>query len=153
EAELPRTGRVRVQVNRQRLARGRDLLGIVRVGVFSPDDLALVKGGPAQRREFLDATLVSLHRKYDALRVELERVVRQRNTLLKQANGRLSGDVELTLDVWDAKLATAGDALGVARAELVAELEPLVGKSYADIAGESGDVHLRYEPAWRAAGL
>jgi DNA replication and repair protein RecF len=153
EAELPRTGRHRVQLNRQRLQRARDLLGVIQVSVFSPDDLALVKGGPGERRRFLDTTLVALHRRHDALRVDLERILRQRNTLLKQAGGRLTPDVELTLDVWDAKLATTGEALGHARAALVTELEPLVGKAYADIAGAPADVRLRYEPAWRETGL
>ena len=68
-----RAGRNRVQVNRQRLARARDLLGVLRVSVFSPDDLALVKGGPAERRRYLDETLVALHPKHDALRADLER--------------------------------------------------------------------------------
>jgi DNA replication and repair protein RecF len=153
EAELPRTGRHRVQVNRQRLARARDLVGLVQVSVFSPDDLALVKGGPGERRRFLDTTLVMLQRKNDALRGDLERILRQRNTLLRQATGRLTAEIAITLDVWDAKLAAVGEALGAARAELVAELEPLVGKAYADVAGESADVRLTYDPAWRSAGL
>jgi DNA replication and repair protein RecF len=153
EAELPRTGRHRVQINRQRLARARDLLGVLQVSVFSPDDLALVKGGPGERRRYLDATLVALHRKHDSLRIDLERILRQRNTLLKQASGRLSPEIGLTLDVWDAKLTSTGEALGHARAELTAELEPLVGKAYADIAGDPSEVRLRYEPGWRVTGL
>jgi DNA replication and repair protein RecF len=96
---------------------------------------------------------VALHRKHDSLRTDLERILRQRNTLLKQAGGRLTPEIELTLDVWDAKLTTTGEALGDARAELVAELEPLVGKAYADIAGDPAEVRLHYEPAWRRTGL
>jgi DNA replication and repair protein RecF len=153
EAELPRTGRPRVQVNRQRLLRVRDLVGTVQASVFSPDDLALVKGGPGERRRFLDTTLVMLQRKNDALRTDLERILRQRNTLLRQAGGRLTPEIAITLDVWDAKLAAVGDALGVARAELVTELEPLVAKAYATIAGESPDVRLTYAPAWRRTGM
>ena len=153
EAELPRVGRHRVQVNRQRLVRARDLLGFMQVSVFSPDDLALVKGAPGERRRFLDATLVALHLKHDALRTDLERILRQRNTLLKQAGGRLTTEIELTLDVWDAKLSATGEALGAARADLVADLEPLVGKAYADIAGDPSEVRLRYEPPWRTTGL
>jgi DNA replication and repair protein RecF len=142
-----------VQLNRQRLLRARDLVGVVQVSVFSPDDLALVKGGPAERRRFLDTTLVMLQRKNDVLRGDLERILRQRNTLLRQAAGRLTTEIAITLDVWDAKLAAVGEALGTARAALVTELEPLVGKAYADVAGESADVRLTYEPPWRRRGL
>jgi DNA replication and repair protein RecF len=153
EAELPRVGRPRVQVNRQRLIRARDLVGALQVSVFSPDDLALVKGGPGERRRFLDTTLVSLHAKHHVLRSDLERILRQRNMLLKQAGGRLSPDVVTTLDVWDAKLAEVGTALGDAREALVTELEPLVGKAYADVAGVPTALNLRYAPPWRAIGL
>jgi DNA replication and repair protein RecF len=153
DAELQRNGRDRVLVNRQRLGRARDLLGTVRVSVFSPDDLALIKEGPAGRRRFLDDTLVALHRRCDQLRHDLERVLRQRNVLLKQAAGRASAEVLSTLDVWDARLAQLGDELGDARAALVARLAPRVTEAYASVAGEAGAVHLRYEPPWRRAGL
>src|SRR5204862_5430938 len=92
EAEIPATGRARVVVNRQPLRRSRDLLGAVRVSVFSPDDLVLVKGSPGERRRYLDDTLVALHPKNDALRAEVERVLRQRNTLLRQLGGRLNAE-------------------------------------------------------------
>ena len=90
EAEINRNGRNRVFVNKQRLVRARDLLGVVRVSVFAPDDLALVKGGPAERRTFLDDALVALSPKHDALQRDTDRILRQRNTLLKQAGGRVS---------------------------------------------------------------
>jgi DNA replication and repair protein RecF len=153
EAEITRSGRNRVQVNRQRLARVRDLLGVVRVTVFSPDDLELVKGGPADRRRFLDGTLVALAVKYDGLRLELDRILRQRNVLLKQASGRLDESAALTLDVWDDKLAQAGEQLGHARAHLVERLCPLVSGAYGELAGRPTPVELRYDPPWRASGL
>jgi DNA replication and repair protein RecF len=153
EAEINRTGRNRVAVNKQRLQRARDLLGVLRVTVFSPDDLDLVKDGPALRRRFLDDVLVALHPKHDALRADLDRILRQRNTLLKQAGGRLTDDIGFTLDVWDAKLAAAGDALGAARAQLVDDLRPLVAEAYSDLAARPCDTDLRYEPPWRSTGL
>lgn len=153
ELELSRQGRNRVQVNKQRLGRARDLLGVMRVTVFSPDDLFLVKGGPNERRRFLDDTLVSLALKYDAMRLELDRIVKQRNTLLKQAGGRLDDDAEVTLDVWDAKLAEVGEQFGHARAVLVARLTPTVQEAYEQLADRPSAVELRYEPSWRAAGL
>lgn len=153
EAELVPAGRNRVQVNRQRLQRTRDLLGVVRVTVFSPDDLTMVKGGPVERRRFLDDTLVALAVKYDAARLELERILRQRNTLLRQVGGRLDEAAALTLDVWDARLAAAGEQFGHARAALVERIGPHVHAAYARLAGQATPVELQYEPAWRATGL
>ncbi len=153
ELELTRNGRNRVQVNKQRLNRTRDLLGVMRVTVFSPDDLELVKGAPSDRRRFLDDALVSLALKYDALRLELDRILKQRNTLLKQAHGTLDADSTITLDVWDAKFAEVGDRFGHARATLVARLSPLVSLAYEQLADRPSVVELRYEPEWRARGL
>jgi DNA replication and repair protein RecF len=153
EAELAAAGRSRVQVNRQRLSRARDLLGVVRVTVFSPDDLTLVKGPPAERRRYLDDTLVALAVKHDARRRELERIVRQRNVLLRQTGGRLDDDARRTLDVWDAKLVETGEQLGHARATLVARLEPLVAEAYAQLAGAPTVIGLSYDPTWRRIGL
>jgi DNA replication and repair protein RecF len=153
EAELNRNGRNRVQVNRQRLARSRDLLGALRVTVFSPDDLDLVKGGPAGRRGFLDDALVAARPAHDALRSDLDRVLRQRNTLLKQAGGRLSGDVAATLDVWDTKLVHAGEALAEARVSLLDRLRSRLVLAYARVAQREEEVSACYVAPWRDQGL
>jgi DNA replication and repair protein RecF len=153
EAELRVGGRDRVQVNRQPLRRARDLLGTLRVTVFSPDDLALVKGGPSERRRLLDDALVACAPKHDVTRSDLDRILRQRGTLLKQAGGRLTADVEATLDVWDAKLAEVGERLGDARAALVDRLTPAVASAYEDVAAAPAEVALRYEAPWRVEGL
>lgn len=153
EAEIAVAGRNRIQVNRQRLTRARDLLGTLRVTVFSPDDLILVKGSPGERRLYLDDTLVALATKYDAARLELDRIVRQRNTLLKQAGGRLTEEIEATLDVWDSKFAAIADQFGHARATLVARLAPLVGEAYEELAGVPTAIDMQYAPAWRLTGL
>ena len=153
ELELSRHGRSRVYVNKQKLGRSRELLGVMRVTVFSPDDLALVKSGPHERRRFMDDTLVSLALKYDALRLELDRIVKQRNTLLKSGGGRLIAELGLSLDVWDAKFAQVGDRFGHARAVLVARLAPMVAEAYEQLADRPSVVDLRYEPPWRQRGL
>jgi DNA replication and repair protein RecF len=153
EAEISPGGRSRVQVNRQRLARARDLLGALRVSVFSPDDLALVKEGPSERRRYLDDTLVALRPKNDALRSELERIVRQRNALLKQAGGRLTADVEATLDVWNVKLAEVGESFAGKRIELIETLRPALLRAYAEVAGGEVDIEMVYKAPWRAQGL
>ncbi|MEM9513589.1 MAG: DNA replication/repair protein RecF [Actinomycetota bacterium] len=158
EAELAVGGRNRVQVNRQRLPRVRDLLGTMRVTVFSPDDLVIVKGGPGDRRRFLDDTLVALAVKYDAIRLEVERVVKQRNTVLKsvasqRGAGAGHGDLEATLDVWDAKLADVGGRLAHARTTLVDRLSPMVTQAYRDLAGTATTVVLDYVAPWQTDGL
>lgn len=153
EAEIAPSGRGRVMVNRHRLSRARDLLGALRVSVFAPDDLELVKGGPAGRRDYLDDALVARRPAHDALRSDLDRVLRQRNALLKQSGGRLTPEVESTLMVWDAKLIESGEALAAARAELVAELAPVLDLAYAQVAGRAVPVGVAYDAPWRATGL
>jgi DNA replication and repair protein RecF len=155
EAELRPSGRDRVQVNRQPLRRTRDLLGALQVTVFSPDDLELVKGGPGERRRYLDDLLVALHPRHDATQTEVERVVRQRNALLKSTlgRGRPGPDVLRTLDVWDAKLVEAGEALVTARRGLTEALQPLAQASYAALAEAAAlrgraRVGLAYQPSW-----
>jgi DNA replication and repair protein RecF len=101
----------------------------------------------------MDDTLVALAVKYNAIRLEVDRIVRQRNTLLKQAGGRLTDDIEVTLDVWDAKFAEIADQFGYARATLVARLAPMVHQAYEQLAGIPTAVDLHYEPAWRSTGL
>jgi DNA replication and repair protein RecF len=153
EAEIPRSGRGRVQINRQRLAKSRELLGALRATVFAPDDLALVKGGPAERRRYLDETLVSLHPRNDVLRSDLDKILRQRNALLKQAGGRLTPEIETTLDVWDTKLAATGEALADERASLLDALTPVLAHAYDRVAGAAADIVVGYEAPWRPGGL
>jgi DNA replication and repair protein RecF len=161
EAEIRLSGRGRVSLNRQPVRRASDLLGALRVSVFSPDDLVLVKGSPGGRRRWLDDALVALHPRNDALRREFERVLRQRTSLLGQAGGRLTPDVESTLDVWDTKMATSGEALAQARVEFLERAQPLVAAAYSHLAEEASSnpgaaaptVDLAYEAHWRQQGL
>jgi DNA replication and repair protein RecF len=148
EAEIAPGGRGRVFVNQQPLRRARDLLGAFRVTVFAPDDLELVKGGPAGRRAYLDDLLVALHPRHAELLSEVERILRQRNTLLKQAGGRLSAEVVDTLDVWDARLADKGSALAAERERVVGDLEAELGKAYDQVARTAAAVIARYERSW-----
>jgi DNA replication and repair protein RecF len=121
--------------------------------VFAPDDLVIVKGAPGERRRFVDDTLVALATKYNAARLELDRIIRQRNVLLKQAAGRLDDELATTLDVWDARMAAVGDQFGHARATMIARTQPMVAEAYEQLAGEPSSVTLTYEPDWRRAGL
>jgi DNA replication and repair protein RecF len=151
EAQLQPNGRNRVLVNRQPLRRSRDLLGSLRVSVFTPDDLAIVKDGPAERRRFLDDALVSLHPRNDGLRAEVDKVLRQRNALLKQTAGRLDESTAFTLDVWDHKLASAGAALVAARLDLLDRMRPFLGATYDALARRPARVEAAYDSAWAGA--
>jgi DNA replication and repair protein RecF len=153
EAQLQPTGRNRILVNRQPLRRARDLLGSLRVTVFAPDDLDIVKDGPGERRRFLDDALVALHPRNDALRTEVDKVLRQRNALLRQTGGRLDEAAAFTLDVWDVKLAQAGEALAAARVDLVKRVTPLLSSTYDALAREPAQVTATYDAAWRDRGL
>lgn len=153
EAEIPRTGRGRVQVNRQRLQRGADLAAAARISVFAPDDLATIKGSPGLRRDFLDDSVVALWPRQDDTRRTLVQVLRQRNALLRQRGGRLDADGALMLDIWDERLAAAGEAMGAARLSLVNDLSPYVDRSYRQLSRRDDVVSLHYEPAWFDEGL
>ncbi len=152
ELELAK-GKTRAQVNRQRLRRTRDLLGAVRITVFAPDDLALIKEGPSLRRSYLDEILVALDPAADGVVSDLERILKQRNALLRQSHGRLDEAGQMTLDVWDAKLASVGEELTRRREELVAALLPLITESYAILAGRETPLSADYERSWTEAGL
>ena len=147
------TGRSRVQVNRQPLKRVRDLVDVVRVVVFSPDDLELVKGAPSIRRGLLDDVLASVDVGFRQERADMDRVLRQRNNLLKQAGSRGGDDVESTLAVWDSKLVASGEAVATAREALVEAIAPTVADYYARVAGAPEPVELRLDAPWRAQGL
>jgi DNA replication and repair protein RecF len=137
----------RARVNRSPVPRPREVLGILRTVLFAPEDLALVKGDPAERRRFLDDLLVTRAPRFAATRADYDRVLRQRNALLKSAGGR-RGSVDLsTLEVWDAHLATAGAELLAGRLELVDALRPLVDKAYAALADTGDAEHAATAPA------
>ncbi|MGQ0839978.1 DNA replication/repair protein RecF [Actinokineospora sp.] len=132
----------RARINRGPVPRPRDVLGILRTVLFAPEDLALVRGDPGERRRFLDDLLVLRAPRYAGVRSDYEKVLRQRNALLKSAATnrrarRADPDALATLDVWDGHLATQGALLLAARLDLVAALAPHVAAAYAGVAPES----------------
>jgi DNA replication and repair protein RecF len=130
----------RARLNRSPLPRSRELLGLVRTVLFSPDDQTLVKGDPSERRRFLDDLLVARTPRFAAVRQDYDRVLRQRNSLLKSAgrSGSGGGAGQLaTLEAWDEHLARTGSVLLAGRLALVEALRPHVAKAYAEVAQES----------------
>ncbi|MGE7384951.1 DNA replication/repair protein RecF [Streptomyces sp. NPDC004126] len=138
----------RARINRSSQVRPRDVLGIVRTVLFAPEDLALVKGDPGERRRFLDEIVTARSPRMAAVRSDYERVLKQRNTLLKSAamarrHGGRSMDLS-TLDVWDQHLARAGAELLAQRLDLIATLLPLADKAYEQLAPGGGPLGLAY---------
>ncbi|HEY8456191.1 MAG TPA: DNA replication/repair protein RecF [Actinopolymorphaceae bacterium] len=133
----------RARLNRSPVSRPRELLGILRTVLFAPEDLALVKGDPDARRRFLDELLVARAPRFAGVRQDYERVLRQRNTLLKTA-GQASSSALRTLEAWDEHLARLGGELLAARLRLIEELEPLVAQAYANVSPTKDEVRLDY---------
>jgi DNA replication and repair protein RecF len=153
ETEFSRSARTRVLVNKQALSKTAALREVLRISIFSPDDLVLVKGGPSERRHYLDEVLASLHPRNAAALADLDKILRQRNALLKQAGGRLSPEIGFTLDVWDHKLASVGTTVGNLRRELLEALRPVINQAYSDIADRPAQVGAVYETSWMSIGL
>jgi DNA replication and repair protein RecF len=153
ETEFSRSARTRVLVNKQALPKTAALREVLRVSVFSPDDLVLIKGGPSERRNYLDDVLASLHPRNAAALADLDKILRQRNALLKQAGGRLTPEIGFTLDVWDDKLVAVGTMVGELRQSLLDAIRPVISEAYADIADRPAQIGAQYESSWMALGL
>lgn len=139
----------RARINRSPVPRPREVLGVLRTVLFAPEDLALVKGDPSERRRFLDELLVSRAPRLAGVRSDYDRVLKQRNALLKSASaarrgGSGSSDVLRTLEVWDSHLATVGADLLAARIDLVSSLSPLVDKAYDTVSSGAGPASIEY---------
>ena len=139
EVEISSGRANRGRVNGSVMPRMRDMIGVVRTVMFSPEDLALVKGDPSDRRRFIDGLLTLRTPRLGGVRADYDRVLKQRNTLLKSARGR-SGSVDLsTLDIWDEKLATLGAELVAQRLATLSEIAPHLIGSYRQVAADAAD--------------
>lgn len=135
----------KARLNRSPVRSTREVLGAVRAVLFAPEDLALVRGDPGERRRFLDELATVRRPAVAGIRADYEKVLRQRTALLKSAGGaRLRGGVLETLDVWDGHLAAHGAKLMSARLELVNLLAPEVHKAYLLLAPASRPASIGY---------
>ncbi|MBI4941958.1 MAG: DNA replication/repair protein RecF [Actinobacteria bacterium] len=137
----------RARINRSPVPRAREVLGLLRTVLFAPEDLALVKGDPDTRRRFLDDLLVARAPRYAGVRSDFDRVLRQRNALLKSAGRTIKaghGDVR-TLDVWDTHLATVGADILAGRLKLVHSIAPFVATAYEQVSAGQGAAGLAYK--------
>ena len=137
----------KARLNRSPVRSAREVLGVLRAVLFAPEDLALVRGDPAERRRYLDELATTRRPRIAGVRADYDKVVRQRTALLKTAAGaRFRGDDSAlqTLDVWDGHLAAHGAQLIAARIDLVNELAPEVEKAYQLLAPASRPASVRY---------
>jgi len=138
----------RAQLNRAPQRRARDLLGALRVVAFTPDDLGLVQGDPAQRRDVVDDLVVTRWPRLAGVKADYDKVIRQRNALLKTAasRGRLDAEAAATLDVWDAQLVSFGAEIVMTRAATITDLGPYLVASYQAIAPANNLAAAVYAP-------
>ncbi|MGH3675777.1 MAG: DNA replication/repair protein RecF [Mycobacterium sp.] len=137
----------KARLNRSPVRTAREVLGVLRTVMFAPEDLALVRGEPGERRRYLDELATTGRPRIAAVRADYDKVLRQRSALLKTAAGaKHRGDREVsdTLDVWDGHLAAHGAQLIAARVELVNQLHPEVEKAYQLLAPAARPASIRY---------
>lgn len=139
-------GANKVRINRSAATRAREVLGIVRAVVFAPEDLSLVRGDPSDRRRFMDEMTIQRHPRVAGVRADYDKVLRQRNALLKSAGGRASSAMRETLAAWDEQLIEFGSDVIRNRHDFLRDLTPHVQRAYETIAG-SAKVEIRYRPS------
>lgn len=148
DIELNQGSANRAQINRSPVRRPREILGILQTVLFAPEDLALVRGDPGERRRFLDDLCTARLPRLAAVRADYDRVLRQRSALLKSAGRQARSKAELsTLDVWDGHLATHAAVLLAQRLRLVHDLYPHLAQAYSSIAPESRPAAIGYRSA------
>lgn len=138
----------RAKLNRTPLPRARELVGVLRTVVFSPEDLAVIKTDPSERRRFLDQLITTRWPRMAGVRADYDKVLRQRTALLKAISGRghrpADPNAESTLEVWDEQLARLGAELLSARLDTLRDMWPHVAQAYRDIAPTNNDAHHNY---------
>ena len=143
----------KARLGRSPVSRTRDILGALKLVLFAPEDLSLIRGDPGERRRLLDELLVTRQPRFAGVRSDYDRVLKQRNALLRSAylarktGGSRGGDLS-TLDVWDAHLAQHGAQLVRARLDLVAALAPHVAKAYAAVSASRSEARIAYSPSF-----
>ncbi|TAM87682.1 MAG: DNA replication/repair protein RecF [Jatrophihabitans sp.] len=154
EIELEAGRANRARLNGNAVSRPRDVLGALRWVLFAPEDLAIVRGDPSERRRFLDDLAVARSPRLAGVRADYERVLKQRASLLKTSGaarrGGRSADLR-ALDAWDAQLASHGAQLLAARLATVRTLRPYAADAYGRVAPAGGAFALRYRTALSAA--
>lgn len=149
DMELNQGAANRAQINRSPVRRSREILGILQTVLFAPEDLALVRGDPGERRRFMDELCTARLPRLAGVRSDYDRVLRQRSALLKSAGRQARSRADLsTLDVWDGHLAGHAAVLLAQRLRLVHDLYPHLAQAYRSIAPESRPAAIGYRSSY-----
>ena len=148
EASLSRTRRDRFLFNKQSISKVSESTNVIPITVFAAQDIDVVRGAPAMRRDFLDGCVATLYPRGSSVIAAVERVLRQRAMLLKQSGGVLTPEISSTLDVWDSQLSQYGSKLVEFRQELVSLIAPYVNDAYRKISGTRETISLNYRTSW-----
>jgi DNA replication and repair protein RecF len=151
DAAINRVGPGKMLINKQAVQTKSDLAQVLTVTTFTPDDILVVRGGPSGRRDLLDDALAVLSPAAGQLIETVERILRQRGALLKQAKGKLTAEIATSLEIWDERLSTAGTELIRLRSDLVRDLQPEVDAAYVALATEDQQdqsANLSYTPSF-----
>ena len=153
EAEISNQRQNSISINKQKIRPIRNLVGLIPMTVFGPDDLTLVKEGPSNRRTYIDELLIRTHPKHLKERTDLESVLKQRNAFLKQQKGFLSTQNKDTLTVWSEQFANLSEQWGALRQKTLVEIEDLAQKAYKNLVGGTEKLKITYNPNWLQQGL
>lgn len=144
DIHLRNRGSKGVAVNKIPIRKASELFGILNIVFFSPEDLNIIKEGPAERRRFLDSELCQLDKLYLADLTKYNKILNQRNRLLKDMNFR--SDLMETLSVWDMQLVETGKRIIQRRKIFIEELNEIIGRIHSNISGGKEHLILKYEP-------
>ena len=144
DMHLRKNGAKGVAINKIPIKKASELFGILNIVFFSPEDLNIIKNGPAERRRFIDLELCQLDKGYLHFLTHYNKCVTQRNALLKEID--LSKDAQAMLDVWDAQLIQHGKKIVQLREAFVGEIAPVIAQIYHSLTGGREQLAVSYEP-------
>jgi DNA replication and repair protein RecF len=154
EIELNRNSANRARVNKNDLSKQRDILGFVNSVIFAPEDLDIVKRDPSNRRDFVDELVVQIWPRFAGVFSDYDRVLKQRNSLLKSARlTKTTGSALATLDAWDASLAKYGAEIIEARLDLIDRLIGHVEVAYRAIASSNNNPSIEVKSSILGEGV
>ena len=144
DMHLRKNGAKGVAINKMPIKKASELFGILNIVFFSPEDLNIIKKGPAERRRFIDLELCQLDKVYLHFLTHYNKCLTQRNALLKEID--LSKDAQAMLDVWDAQLIQHGKKIVQLREAFVGEIAPVIAQIYHSLTGGREQLAVSYEP-------